>query len=206
MAKPQRLSVAPAPKIHERTQKRHLAPVTQSAPLTSKQGTLALVIIAIATVLGIFATQLWLSVAISEGAYATNDLILEERELMRTERVMEQEVFLYSSPQNLSQQASGQGMVQNAQPAFLALSGASIQGELAQRSSEARANTVPNAALTDFTTPVAEKRKAEREATRAAAAEKKAEAEKMEEAVASQPMKPSGPVAWSGTLPAPATH
>lgn len=195
---------------------RHLgpvAPVREAQAQQAKPATLMLVVMAIVAVLGIFATQLWLSVATSAGAYEANDLILEERELIRTERVMEQEVLLYGSPQNLSQQAVGQGMVQNAQPAFLALAGASIEGELTQRSSEARANTIANAALADFTTPEADARKAERaaaesakaEAAAAAAAEKESE-DAAAASAAVKPQKPAEPVAWSGALPAPATH
>lgn len=201
-AVPQQAPSAPEPR-------RHLGPVQDAPANQAKPATLMLVIVAIIAVLGIFATQLWLSVATSAGAYQANDLILEERELVRAERVMQQEVELYSSPQNLSQQAAGQGMVQNAQPAFLALAGAAIEGELTQRSSEARANTIANAALTEFTSPEADKRKAER----AAAAEKKAEAEKKAaadaaaaETASAKPAKPAEPVAWSGSLPAPATH
>lgn len=210
----QQLRVLPAKERIEQPQRPHLTAVRPVPGATPKRGVLTLVIIAIVAVLTIFVTQLWLSVAISQGAYTANDLILEERDLVRIERVMEQEVFLLSSPQHLSQEAVEQGMVQNAQPAFLALEGSVIQGELSQRSSEARPNTVNNAALTEFTTPEAVALQAEREAREAARAEAEAEAAAHTAAleaeaaaqVASTTQRPSGPIAWEGTLPAPNTH
>ena len=207
MALAQQTSLRPAVQPAKETPKRHLRPVTPSTAAQPKTGTLGLVIVAIAVLLGIFATQLWLSVATSQGAYTANDLILEERELARIERVMQQEVYVASSPQNLSQKASSQGMVQNAQPAFLALEGSVIQGELAQSSTATRSNIVPNAALTAMNTPAADKIQAERRAAaEARAAAEKAEAEKTSAAVVAAPEKPQGPVTWSGQLPAPATH
>lgn len=212
MALAHNVTTQPAVQPVKESPRRHLRAVTSPATSTAN-GTLGLAVLAIVALLGIFATQLWLSVATSQGAYTANDLILEERELARIERVMQQEVFVASSPQNLSEKASQQGMVQNARPAFLTLDGSTIQGELSQQSSATRTNIVPNAALSEYNTPVAEKLQQERaaslekqrEAAQTAAAEK-AEAEKTATTDAPTPVKPSGPVTWSDALPAPATH
>lgn len=205
MALPARHSVAPqTTPLAPSTGTRHLSPVPKLQP---KRGALALVLTAITTLIAIFATQLWLSVAISEGAYITNDLLFEERELARAERVKTQEVQLFASPQNLATEAAEQGMVQNAQPAFLTLASGTIEGELHQSSTTARDNTIENSALEQFLTPEAvrqaEEAKAREEAQKA---ENKEKQENPSSVSAAEKTVPRGPVAWSGKLPAPTTH
>lgn len=205
MAKLARVQLQPVPSEQQSRPKRHLTALPTIRGLAgdakSLKSTMTLVVVAITAVIGIFATQLWLSVSISEGAYITNDLILEERELARTERVMEQEVFLLSSPQNLAEKAVKQGMVQNAQPAFLTLAAGTIEGQLDQSHATPRANTIENAALNAYVSPPEPIKPVSASTTN-----KETAAAKPKETATPAPVKPSGPVAWSGNLPAPTTH
>lgn len=154
------------------------------APLT---GALTVVVL----VLGILAAQLWLSIVVSQGAYETRALEVEQRDLSRVERVLSQNLDKLSSPQNLAENASALGMVQNSTPATLRLSDHSISGDLAPRATTATANLVPNAALENLPIVDAQGLMVSRDAGQAAAAAATAA---------------STPVAWEGALPAPETH
>lgn len=136
----------------------------------------------------IFTVQLGLSIAVSEGAYESSALKLEERDLMRVERVLNQNVDKLASPQNLADNAGALGMVQNSNPATLRLSDNVVLGDLTQRTSQVEPNLVPNATLD--TLPVVDA----------------AGLLVSRDGAAPAPAGNTEPVAWEGALPAPDTH
>ena len=144
-------------------------------------------LVAVGIVLAILATQLGLSIAISQGAYEARALEVEQRDLSRVERVLSQNVGKLSSPQNLAENAAALGMVQNARPAALRLSDGVVLGTLESVTSDPRGNIIPNATLESM--PVVDA--AGLLVPRAATAQ-------------SAPSQP--PVRWKGKLPAPNTH
>lgn len=102
------------------------------------------------TIAVILATQLVLSILTSEGAYRISSLELTQRDLMRVERVLTQNVDKLSSPQNLAENATKLGMVVNATPSYLRLSDGAILGEIQTRAQAAQPNTVANELLADM--------------------------------------------------------
>lgn len=172
------------------TSERHLAAVTTAAVQRSRWRDTKLFagIIAAAIIVIIFAAQLGLSIAVSEGAYEKSALQLEERDLIRVERVLSQNVDKLASPQNLADNAGALGMVQNSNPATLRLSDNVVLGDLAQRTSQVEPNLVPNATLNSLPMVDAEGLMVAREGAAAPAPAS------------------SQPVIWEGVLPAPDTH
>lgn len=159
---------------------------TRRAPLSPLVGAL----LAVGIVLAIFAVQLGLSIMISQGAYETRALQVEQRDLMRVERVLQQNVDKLASPQNLAENAAGLGMVQNSHPATLRLSDSTVLGDLDSPTEDAAANVVPNSTLESMPVVDADGLLVPRGA-----------AGEADDAAAQAP-----PVPWKGKLPAPATH
>ncbi|PRI11796.1 hypothetical protein [Leucobacter massiliensis] len=149
---------------------------------------LAGALLAVGVVLTILATQLGLSIAVSQGAYEARALEIEQRDLARVERVLSQNVDRLSSPQNLAENAAALGMVQNTRPAALRLSDGAILGSLDSPTSEVQGNRIPNATLESM--PVVDAAGLLVSRNQSAAAEGPAAA----------------PVRWKGKLPAPETH
>lgn len=145
-------------------------------------------IVAVGVILGIFAAQLALSILVSQGAYESRALSIEERDLGRVERVLSQNLDKLASPQNLVENAAALGMVQNVAPATMRLSDGQIQGSLDSATREASENLVPNAQLDSL--PVVDAQGLLTSRT--------------------QPVAPvadsAAAVAWEGKLPAPETH
>lgn len=180
---------APAP---EEEGERHLRPVPRPARRPARRVTpLTGALMAVGLVLAIFAVQLGLSIAVSKGAYESRALELEQRDLARVERVLEQNVDKLSSPQNLAENAVKLGMVQNDQPAVLRLSDHAILGDLASRTTAVGANLIPNSTLSELPIVDADGLSVDRNAGQAAAA---------------PAVEADAPVAWQGKLPAPDTH
>ncbi len=171
----------------------HLRPAEEVAPRRQRRpkSPLLVAVVAVGIVLGIFATQLGLSIAVSEGAYEARALELEHRDLARVERVLSQNVDRLASPQNLAENAAALGMVQNSNPATLRLSDSVVMGDLAPRTTEVQANLVPNATLQNLPVVDAEGLLVSRDFGQAAAALESTE---------------TAPVVWEGSLPAPDTH
>lgn len=168
----------------------HLTPITE-APAARTRRPLLAAMSAVGLVLAIMLVQLGLSIAISEGAYQSDALALEQRDLLRVERVLQQNVDQLSSPQNLAENAAGLGMVQNVQPATLRLSDSAVLGDLASRTALTSPNLVPNSTLEKLPLMSAEGLLVAREGDTAAPA-----------AAAT----PTAPVPWKGKLPAPETR
>ena len=173
---------------------RHLRPVPTAHPgARSRRGRNPMLAAfgCVAVVLAILATQLGLSIAVSEGAYEVRALEIEQRDLARVERVLSQNVDKLSSPQNLADNAAKLGMVQNAAPATLRLSDHKVLGSLKARTSQVGANLVPNSALEGLPVVNAEGLLVPRNGGQAAAVAETAGA---------------APVTWRGKLPVPDTH
>ena len=170
----------------ERERRRHL----RLAPATRRRfgrSPVAASLVAVGIVLAILATQLGLSIAISQGAYEARALEIEQRDLSRVERVLSQNVGKLSSPQNLAENAAALGMVQNVRPATLRLSDGLVMGTLESITSDPRGNIVPNSTLESM--PVVD-----------------AEGLLVPRGAGTQPAPSEPPVRWKGTLPAPHTH
>ncbi|CAG7596927.1 hypothetical protein LEUCIP111803_00111 [Leucobacter soli] len=187
-----RASAAPQP-TPER-ERRHLRPVRSTAADAPARRGLSPLLAALScgvVVVAILATQLGLSIAVSQGAYEVRALELEQRDLARVERVLSQNVDKLSSPQNLAENAAKLGMVQNATPATLRLSDHKVLGSLTPRTSAVNDNLVPNAALDGLPVVNAEGLLVARNGGQAAAVDAGGS---------------DAPVAWRGKLPAPDTH
>jgi hypothetical protein len=168
----------------------HLVPIAD-APAAQTGRPLLAALVAVGLVLAIMLVQLGLSIAISQGAYERDALEIEQRDLLRVERVLQQNVDQLSSPQNLAENAAGLGMVQNVQPASLRLSDGAVLGDLASRTAQTSPNLVPNSTLVKLPLMSAEGLLVAREADTVA------------EAAA---LTSAAPVPWKGKLPAPETR
>ena len=164
-----------------------LQPAPAPAPRARKSPVVGAVV-AVCVILGIFAAQLALSILVSQGAYETRALEIEERDLGRVERVLSHNLDKLSSPQNLVENAGALGMVQNVAPATMRLSDGAIQGDLESKTREASDNLVPNAQLENL--PVVD--------AKGLLTTRNAETAPKVDAAAA--------VAWQGKLPAPETH
>lgn len=173
--------------------RRHLAPVDphlRSAP-KKRRGALFGSLVSVGIVLAILATQLGLSILVSQGAYEMRALQLEQRDLIRVERVLAQNLDKLSSPQNLTENAAALGMVQNSNPAALRLSDSAVLGDLSMTTRAVTGNLVPNATLEHL--PVLDSGGL-------------LVARDGEQAVAIAQEEAAAPVAWEGNLPVPETH
>lgn len=165
----------------------HLTPV-QAPRKRPGRSPVAGAIITVCLIIGIFAAQLALSILVSEGAYESRALEIEQRDLARVERVLSQNLDKLASPQNLAENASALGMVQNVAPATLKLSDGHIQGTLDSATREAGENLVPNSQLDALPMLDAQGLLAPRETVNAPEVDLDAA------------------VRWQGKLPAPATR
>lgn len=183
-----RLPNTAAPRLpgEDRAEPRHL----KLAPIARRKlgrSPVVASLMAVGIVLAILATQLGLSIAISQGAYEARALEVEQRDLSRVERVLSQNVDKLSSPQNLAENATALGMVQNARPATLRLSDGVVLGALETVTNDPRGNIVPNATLESM--PVVD-----------------AEGLLVPRGASTQAASSAAPVRWKGKLPAPNTH
>ncbi len=177
----------PQPAVPARERSPHLQPVAAPAP-RQRRNPVAGAIIAACAILSIFAAQLALSILVSQGAYEGRALEIEQRDLARVERVLSQNLDKLSSPQNLAENASALGMVQNVAPATLRLSDGTIQGPLDSETRDAGKNLVPNSQLDALPMVDAQGLLTPRDTETVPAVDA------------------SAAVKWQGKLPAPATH
>ena len=170
-------------------------PALSAVPATGVRGRrvspLVVSLTAVGMLLVIFFAQLGLSIAVSEGAYEARALESELRDLGRVERVLSQNTDKLASPQNLADNASKLGMVQNPTPATIRLSDGAVLGALGGPTEAVTQNLVPNATLEGLPVVDADGLLTDRNSEQAAQAE----------AAAS-----SAPIPWEGPLPAPQTH
>lgn len=178
---------ATSPKRDERADRRaRLAPV--SAPEGARKSPVLGAIIAVCVILGIFAAQLTLSILVSQGAYEKRALEVEQRDLARVERVLSQNLDKLASPQNLAENATALGMVQNVHPATMRLSDGVIQGTLDSTTRAAAPNLIANSQLEDLPIVDAQGLMQSRETS------------------APEDIDVTAAVRWQGKLPAPTTH
>lgn len=175
---------AAAPAAAQEAPTRHLRLAPAIAKHTGRNPVMVS-LVAVGIILAIFAAQLGLSIAISQGAYEARALELEQRDLGRVERVLAQNVGKLSSPQNLAENAAKLGMVQNSTPASMRMSDGAVLGKLATSTTDPRGNIVPNSTLESMPVVDAAGLLVARGATKA-------------------PTEPA--VRWKGKLPAPTTH
>ena len=178
---------AASPKRDERADRRaRLAPV--STPEIARKSPVLGAIIAVCVILGIFAAQLTLSILVSQGAYEKRALEVEQRDLARVERVLSQNLDKLASPQNLAENATALGMVQNVHPATMRLSDGVIQGTLDSTTRAAAPNLIANSQLEDLPIVDAQGLMQSRETS------------------APEDVDVTAAVRWQGKLPAPTTH
>lgn len=139
----------------------------------------------------ILAAQLVLSIFISEGAYEASSLELQQRDLIRVERALTQNIEKLASPQNLAENASKLGMVMNATPSYLRLSDSAVLGQVGTKAQSVGANTVPNELLTNMPLVSADGLLVERQSPNADG---------------NSAQTTTQPVVWKGSLPAPRTR
>jgi hypothetical protein len=161
-------------------------------------------LVAVATVMGIVATQLLLSIGVSGDAYRLESLQTTNQRLNRDYQQVSETVQALSSPQNLAANAQALGMVDNSTPVYLSLATGQVIGTPTPASASAGTDgqaMVANALTQGIPLVTAPKTKTTtpKKATSGTASDSATSAGQ-QTAVA------SGPVPWTGALPAPSTH
>ncbi len=105
----------PVPLADPRQHPRHIEIVATRAQRRARPK-LAYAIITIASLFAIFAAQLLLSIVVSDGAYQVSALQDQQKDLLRTQDALTEQLNVLDSTQNLSLQAAHLGMVPNAGP------------------------------------------------------------------------------------------
>lgn len=115
-----------------------LAPAVERAPrkpllslvprARASRPRLAYAVVAVSGIAAITATQLLVSIAISQGAYELDALAATQSDLLRTAESVSEDLDRVSSPQFLAANAESLGMVPNANPVYLRLSDAAVLG------------------------------------------------------------------------------
>lgn len=72
--------------------------------------------------------QLALSIALSDGAYQIDRLLVTQKEQVRTVQDLSEDIGRLASPQNLAANAEALGMVQNSNPVWLRMSDGAVIG------------------------------------------------------------------------------
>lgn len=73
----------------------------------------AYAVVTVGSLFAIFAAQLLLSIVVSDGAYQIQSLQSQQKELLRTEQSLQEQLAVLASTQNLAMQAAHLGMVPN---------------------------------------------------------------------------------------------
>ena len=109
----------------------------------------AYAVVTVGSLFLIFAAQLLLSIVVSDGAYQIQSLQTQQKELLRTEQALQEDLAVLSSTQNLAAQATHLGMVPNpGRPYSLDLStGAIFEVPGSAVPCGGTCNLVPNAML-----------------------------------------------------------
>lgn len=114
--------VAPAP-----TQHPHIEIVTSREQRRARPK-LAYAVVTIMSLFAIFAAQLLLSIVVSDGAFQIEALQEEQKELLRTQDALSENLNLYGSTQNLATQAAHLGMVPNPSPLTMNMDTGAVYG------------------------------------------------------------------------------
>ena len=177
--------------------------------------------IAVGSLVLIVVAQLALSIGVSNGAFHINALQQQQKQLTRSYQAASEAADRLSSPQNLAANADALGMVANGSPVYLRLSNGQITGAPTPASGQpaAPAGTtasplVPNALIggVPLVTASTGPKPSQVVTDQASAAQASPDATKDAGTPSSgtpganAAAQQSGPVAWSGPLPAPSTH
>jgi hypothetical protein len=119
---PGRTAVRPAP-----SQRPHIEIVTTRAQRRARPRAVYAVV-TVASLFVIFAAQLLLSIAVSDGAYQIDSLQSQQKDLLRTQEALGEKFDLLSSTQHLAENAAKLGMVPNGSPLFLNLATGAVAG------------------------------------------------------------------------------
>ena len=103
-----------------RSRPTHIEIVTTRAQRNARP-TLAYSVVTIASLFVIFAAQLLLSIVVSDGAYQLSGLQVQQKELLRTEQALLEQLQILGSTQHLAANAAHLGMVPGSHPLYLDL-------------------------------------------------------------------------------------
>jgi hypothetical protein len=124
-ARPQQARPAPSPvrEVHPR----HIEIVTTRAQRRARPK-VAYALVTVASLFLIFAAQLLLSIVVSDGAYQIQNLQSQQKELLRTQQSLSEQLDLLGSSQHLAASAANLGMVPNQSPLILNLGTGAVAG------------------------------------------------------------------------------
>ena len=121
------IALAGSPRPIREVPERHL----EIAPTRVQRRARPRIIFAIATIIGIgviLLVQLGMTIALADGAYQISDLQVQQRDLVRQEASLTENLQIRSSTQNLTENAEQLGMIASGNPLFLNLSTGSVSG------------------------------------------------------------------------------
>jgi len=133
--------------------RRHL----EVAPTRAQRRARPRVLPAIITISGIgviLLAQLLLSIVLADGAYTIAGLQTQQRDLLRQEQALTEQLEVLSSTQNLTANAEHLGMVASGNPVFLDLSTGAVSGDPTAAGGSltgSRGNQIGNSLLTGST-------------------------------------------------------
>lgn len=117
-APPRRRPTEPAP--------RRLVEVVPTREQRRKRPRVAYAIITVTSLFVIFAAQLMLSIVVSDGAYQIASLQTQQKELLRSQEALTEQLDIAASSQSLAINAANLGMVPAGNPLFLDLENGSV--------------------------------------------------------------------------------
>lgn len=85
-------------------------------------------LVTVASLFAILVAQLLLSIVVSDGAYQISALQQEQRELVRDQQTLTEQLHILESPQHLAANAEQLGMVTNSNTAYLRLTDGAVLG------------------------------------------------------------------------------
>jgi len=117
-----RPATAPEPRPH-----RHLE-IAPSRAQRRARPRVAHAVVTIAGIAVILLVQLLLSIVLADGAYQIASLQTDQRELLREEQALSEQLELLGSTQNLTANAEALGMVASGNPLFLDVASGGVSG------------------------------------------------------------------------------
>jgi hypothetical protein len=190
-----------------RAPERRPAPHLEAVPRAQRRARpkLFYAAVAVLTVMVVVVAQLLLSIGVSQGAYRIESLQAQKVQLARGYQQASERVQTLSSPQNLAANAAALGMVNNGTPVYLRLSDGAVIGSPAPATaaSGSTGQLVGNAMTKDI--PLVTAPKTDKKAAATGGATSSGDAGSATPS-GNQQQSDSGPVTWTGALPAPSTH
>ncbi|MGX5680572.1 hypothetical protein [Schumannella luteola] len=187
------------PVEHEQEHPRHIEVVPTRAQKRARPR-VAYAVATVASLFVIFAAQLLLSIVVSDGAYQISALQAQQKELLREQDALSEQLDLLGSSQHLAANAATLGMVPGAAPLFLDVSSGGVApapGTVDRVGCGGACNLVLNSLLTGMPLVSAPP------AQETLATQSTATTSTTTSTTPTTPTAPTGPV---DTLPAPVTH